>query len=184
MLDGAIRKAEAAGIVVLASTSDQGLTEVSAWPALYGSVLAVSSADASGNLIRDHIKLKGNKGPHYSFQGEEITIGGTLITGSSVATAIAAGIASLLVSCYKMTQIDSKIPLANGRKNMVMNCFDSMMERIGETNYCAPWKFFPEKSNNWNFGGPREVLKWMTDKFPADSESDKHMGLDILLTIG
>jgi hypothetical protein len=167
-LQNALRDAQIAGIIVLASTSDESWNLVKAWPACSESVIAISSANTMGRLVWDQLK---EKGPHYVFQGEDITVDDTVVGGSSAATAMAVGVASLLISCYKCSLNESEdssktseqAHFAKTRRTVIINCFNKMIARLGDTNYCAPWKLFPENGSDWDFGGPEEVLNWMVD---------------------
>jgi hypothetical protein len=162
--------------VVLASTSDEGLNKTEVWPAYNENVIAVSSADAMGRPTRDPPSKK--DGPHFYFQGEDIAVGGALIKGSSVATAMAAGVASLLIACHRIGRsiepldidvwkraLHKKQGLSETGWRIVTTCFGEMTAKRAENNYCAPWNFFPETSNDWVFGDATDVHQWILKKF-------------------
>lgn len=101
-LDASISGANADGIVMMCSTHDQGSNISRAWPAEASETFAIAACDEYGRMPRD---LEDSK---YAFklQGLNIPAGDIpflessgSISGSSVATAIASGLSSLILSC-------------------------------------------------------------------------------------
>ncbi|KAI1136077.1 subtilisin-like protein [Hypoxylon sp. FL0543] len=113
-----VRKARARGIVIMCSTSDEGENTDEVWPAAYytqqegaverfDNVFPIVGCDEHGKPSRFSNESAGR----YYFRGEDIDASGTdsellkergVVRGSSVATAIATGIASLVLACYQM----------------------------------------------------------------------------------
>jgi hypothetical protein len=101
--------------LVFASTADEGTYSGSVYPADYPNVISVSATDHYGHLTpktagpkEAHIQIPGEKitayGPVYIPRGSE----GNTATGSSVATALAAGIASLALILLQTFNVDER----------------------------------------------------------------------------
>lgn len=96
-------------IVITCSTADEGIvkpTDVSNDSEAYLDLLSIAACDKWGGLLnrsqKDNVQFR--------FTGEDVQIGpvpflrsSERITGSSVATAIAAGAASLVLACYHIS---------------------------------------------------------------------------------
>ncbi len=101
-LKWSISRAASEGIVMMCSSNDDGLNE--AWPADATETCTIAACDEYGNLPR-------NPGANYTFklQGLNVAAGvvpflesNDRISGSSVATAIASGLSSLILSCTRL----------------------------------------------------------------------------------
>lgn len=94
-------------IVMLCSDHDQGSNVKEAWPAAYGQTMTIAACNDYGTLQRPH---EGEKLEHkYALAGLNIPAGAVpflesleRISGSSAATAIAAGLSSLIISCDRI----------------------------------------------------------------------------------
>ncbi|KAI0837188.1 subtilisin-like protein [Hypoxylon sp. FL0890] len=113
-----VRKARSRGIVIMCSTSDEGENTDEVWPAAYytqqegaverfDNVFPIVGCDEHGKPSRFSNETAGR----YYFRGEDIDASGTdkellkergVVRGSSVATAMATGIASLVLACYQI----------------------------------------------------------------------------------
>ena len=101
----ACEEAARAGIIMLCSAHDEGSNINEAWSAAYNDTITITACDEFGKLLRT------TKQPYdYAIRGQEVAAGvvpflksDDLISGSSVATAIAAGLSSLTLSCDRLT---------------------------------------------------------------------------------
>lgn len=152
-----VKAADSEGIVQLCSTHDEGSNLQIAYPADYSDyTIAIAACDEFGNLP--------NRTPHdgykYRIRGTDISAGAVpflnsddKVTGSSVATAIAAGLASLILSCHRyanpqmrndtIQRKDDTIQRKKDtiwKKNAVKDCFKKMENKPGD-NYILLEKF-------------------------------------------
>ncbi len=173
-LETEIKAAIGEGIVVISSMAGEGYNKRKAYPAMYASVLGIAAANAQGKATLESVKEDAD----FLFQGENISAKVTYlgsehpqpeISGTSVATAIAAGVASLSLACYRLAlsaQSDKQswerhIKLRN---TIVRNIFEKMMEDP-KSKYVKPWKVFPETDVKWSWGEARDVLDWIVKNF-------------------
>ncbi|KAL9120735.1 MAG: hypothetical protein Q9187_002705 [Circinaria calcarea] len=103
-LRNACAEAADAGIILLCSTHDEGSNIDEAWPAAYRDTITITACDEFGELLRPT-----KQGYDYTIRGQEVAAGvvpflksDDRISGSSVATAIAAGLSSLTLSCDRL----------------------------------------------------------------------------------
>lgn len=107
----AVKRASSRGIIMTCSTHDEGSRTRSAYPASYrsdsdcDSVIVLAACDQYGKLLRDDDKPK----PHYRLIGDRVRAGivpfvksEEYISGSSVSTALAAGLCSLILTCDRL----------------------------------------------------------------------------------
>ena len=119
-LETAIETAAAKGVLVFCSTADRGTGSGPAYPADYKDTVRISATDKYGNLMPAsdkgphavNIPVPGEDIPAYgpSYMGEGIAVG--TVSGSSVATALAAGIASLALLMMMVFNGRDKEPLS------------------------------------------------------------------------
>ncbi|KAI1819685.1 hypothetical protein F4861DRAFT_526015 [Xylaria intraflava] len=106
-----MNKATEAGILMTCSTHDEGSRIVDAYPAsLKGdslSLMVLAACDEYGKLLRDVQDEK----YHYRIRGQDVAAGiipflksDDTISGSSVSTALAAGLSSLVLTCNRLAQ--------------------------------------------------------------------------------
>ncbi|GAP83724.1 putative subtilisin like [Rosellinia necatrix] len=141
-----VRKARSRGIVIMCSTSDEGENTDEVWPAAYytqqegaverfDNVFPIVGCDEHGKPSRFSSEAAGR----YYFRGEDIDASGTdlelltepgVVRGSSVATAMATGIASLLLACYRMLLAlrEPKAPDAASAPGIVNVIFHKMLQ--------------------------------------------------------
>lgn len=150
-LEAEVNRALTEGIVMVCSTADEGRNQPEAWPAANSQTMAIGACDESGvpihasSTVVDYFLL-GEKVLYDSAQGLEFR---EEISGSSVATAIAAGIASLCLSCW---QIDDHVNFAEqtvryNRRDQVKTRFDAMKgnNKQDKSKYVRPWVVFGDK---------------------------------------
>ncbi|KAI1373538.1 subtilisin-like protein [Hypoxylon crocopeplum] len=142
-----VRKARTRGIVIMCSTSDEGENTDQVWPAAYytqqegaverfDNVFPIVGCDEHGKPSRFSNEAAGR----YYFRGEDIDASGTdpdllkergVVRGSSVATAIATGIASLVLACYQILLLELpelKAPDAADTPGIVNAIFHKMLQ--------------------------------------------------------
>jgi hypothetical protein len=127
-----VRRADDAGIVILCATSDEGNNVRECYPAdwagtRYMNTISIAASDKYGKLLN----WSKDGGYEYLFKGKDILAGAVPfvasqdhICGSSPATAIAAGLASLTLSCYHLANN------AHGKsEHLVRSKFKSMAQQ-------------------------------------------------------
>ncbi|KAI0849800.1 hypothetical protein F5Y00DRAFT_234886 [Daldinia vernicosa] len=107
-LERACNDADAAGIVMLCSTHDEGAKIKDAYPASFPSTISITACDEFGSPLRNSQQKY-----DYGILGQDVAAGvvpflesDDRISGSSVATAIAAGLSSLILSCDRIAHPD------------------------------------------------------------------------------
>lgn len=100
-----VQAAAGKGIVQLCSTHDEGSNVEKAYPASYSQTITIAACNEFGGLPH----RTPPKGFQYRVRGTDISTGAVPflnsdenISGSSVATAIAAGLTSLILSCHRL----------------------------------------------------------------------------------
>ncbi|KAK4151163.1 hypothetical protein C8A00DRAFT_17410 [Chaetomidium leptoderma] len=152
-LQNAINLAHSSDIVLLCSTADEGENRTRAWPASFRSTLAIAACNDAGEKLGSSTSAA-----QYYFRGENVLCesasggirkagengaggdgggSGEMISGSSVATAIAAGVASLCLACCEIDGIRLDV---RGKDQKVRDLFD----RAKEGKYVCPWMLFGE----------------------------------------
>jgi len=138
-LESAIRAAENAGILMFCAANDQGIKKDESFPAACGTKLLfkIGAAEASGAVW----KWVGHPGDvDFIFPGHNVVKERpidtpidkcTTLTGSSVATAIAAGLAALVLYCVQLGALQS---MRQGVSAVTMEDFRSIKghERMKE----------------------------------------------------
>ncbi|KAL6693303.1 hypothetical protein J3F84DRAFT_401180 [Trichoderma pleuroticola] len=113
-LEAACNAAAENGIVLLCSTHDEGLGVSTTYPASFHNTITITACDDYGKVLRP--------GPpsdtgsfQYKVQGQSVAAGvipfldsDDYISGSSVATAITAGLSSLILSCDRIAKNEPK----------------------------------------------------------------------------
>lgn len=126
----AIAEAAQDGILMLASTHDEGLNQHKAYPANYPEPFCITACDEYGTLPQNPPAKY-----DYRLHGTNIPAGvipflvsDDRISGSSVATAIAAGLSSLTISCDRLCS-PGKVysPKTIMRKDLIERRFNFMV---------------------------------------------------------
>lgn len=121
-LESACNAAAELGIVLLCSTHDEGLGVSTTYPASFHNTITITACDDYGKVLRP--------GPpsdtgsfQYKVQGQSVAAGvipfldsDDYISGSSVATAITAGLSSLILSCDRIAKDDPENPSSKGNQ--------------------------------------------------------------------
>lgn len=100
------------GIVLLCSTNDEGLAVSTTYPASYSSTITITACDDYGKVLRPGPQSDASSF-QYKVPGQSVAAGlvpfldsEDHISGSSVATAITAGLSSLILSCDRIAKDD------------------------------------------------------------------------------
>ncbi|KAL8943001.1 MAG: hypothetical protein Q9211_001150 [Gyalolechia sp. 1 TL-2023] len=124
----ACAEAANAGIVMLCSAHDEGFNVKEAWPASYGDTLTIAACDRFGELLRPTTQVI-----EYALRAKEVAAGvvpflksDDLISGSSVATAIAAGLSSLILSCDRLAHPEKTYTGRKDREKVIRHHLDGM----------------------------------------------------------
>ncbi|KAH0595438.1 hypothetical protein MHUMG1_06613 [Metarhizium humberi] len=171
-LELAVNKAAASGAVILASVRGEGVnTEIKPIPAAYGNVLAIGSADGTGAASSGTLEGQAR----HLFPGERIVahteyLGGLddapNVSGPSVATAVAAGVASLVLSCNRFALFkkrDFKRP--DYHHTLQVNVVKQIFEQMSDGKYVRPWVFFKDEKAKPSWGEGDSVLDWIEGKY-------------------
>ena len=144
-LTSAIEAAKSKDIVIIGSKGDQGNNQESVYPADYDEVISISSLTNFGKQA-ESTELNAS----YFFQGENVRIPAEPsylepqghASGSSVATALAAGVAALILSCSRLA---NERELEN-RIDTVKYKFRQMVAHDKKPGrYVQPWLFFMDE---------------------------------------
>ncbi|KAK3938154.1 hypothetical protein QBC46DRAFT_441511 [Diplogelasinospora grovesii] len=142
LLDTTIADANADGIVLLCSTHDEGSNVGKAWPADSAETFTVTACDEYGALPRITNEYK------YKLQGLNVAAGvipflesPDRISGSSVATAIAAGPSSLIVSCLRLANPDRPGLFTSTRRRTEVEKYLDAMQSAEGSKYVLLEKF-------------------------------------------
>lgn len=130
LLDTAVSKAGTDGIVMLCGTHDEGSNVGRAWPASSPSTFAVTTCDEYGTLYR---AMKGDSCKYMLLDSAD------RISGSSMATAMAAGLSSLILSCLRISNPDQDFEGVH-RYNLVEAKLNEVLSH-SESKYVCLKKF-------------------------------------------
>lgn len=148
------------GIVLICSTHDKGANIATAYPASFNDTIRIMACDEFGAPTRNM-----NDGYDYTIQGIDVAAGvvpflesDDRISGSSVATAIAAGLGSLMLSCDGLANGGpSRAYNRSGRSEVIKACFKDMLAENSD-KYILLEKF----------GGVDKKLRDWTNIFAGD----------------
>lgn len=118
------------GIVLFCSTHDEGANIATAYPASFNDTIKIMACDEFGAPTRNM-----KDGYDYTIQGIDVAAGvvpflesDDRISGSSVATAIAAGLGSLMLSCDRLANGGpSRAYSRSGRSELIKAYFKDML---------------------------------------------------------
>lgn len=108
-----VNKAREKGVIIVCSTHDEGTRSPTSYPAEWKQqgILVITACDEYGRLLRDIDE----KQYDYMVQGQNVAAGvipfvesSDYLTGSSVSTALAAGLSSLILTCSKVARLQYK----------------------------------------------------------------------------
>lgn len=133
-LDEAISNAGHDHIVMMCSSHDLGKNVTKAWPAMARETTTITACDEYGQLLRS---IDDTEKYDFTLPGHNVAAGvipflesNDRISGSSVSTAIASGLASLILSCARLKNPDKEFT-GSQRQNLVDNYLKSMTSQPG-----------------------------------------------------
>lgn len=157
------------GIVMLCSTADDGNNYQVVYPASHPSVLAIAACNAFGKVTQWSNQTAAN----FVFQGEDIVTtvrkgadGRAQVSGSSVATAMAAGAVSLIMACHRINEQVQRSRRGRQTNVVVQQILGTrMMENTAtESRYVQPKLFFATP-DEMPLGSPRAFANWLAQNF-------------------
>jgi subtilisin family serine protease len=163
-LTKAIEKATRTNDIII--LADDGNNTQVVWPAKHQTVHAIAACNAFGKVTEWSTETDAD----YVFQGEDILTtvhgddrsgnGRMQASGSSVATAMAAGTVSLIVACHR---IHERIRGSDRRRMRTVIVPQILSNKMIEkdSKYVQPRLFFGDKP----LGQPRAFASWLKDHF-------------------
>lgn len=162
-LEEVLRKAKKKDIIIMCSTADEGENTDEVWPAAYyrreqdkaekfENIFPIVGCDEHGKFS----KYANEGAGRYMFRGEDVDTSSTdpsvpietaNVQGSSVATAMATGVASLILACYRMVQDTQSSP-----SGLVDACFFRMSEQLRKGNAQDRTRLLAKASNFFPVG--------------------------------
>ncbi|KAJ3577481.1 hypothetical protein NPX13_g3087 [Xylaria arbuscula] len=166
-VNDAVIKADTQGILVLCSAHDEGLNVPQAWPARLDETITFAASNEFGGVTR-------NRSDAYDFclRATDIFAGSVpfmeydeCVSGSSVATAIGAGLSSLVISCHYLANDNRPKRAQKWKKEMVKRVLEETAlsnpgsKYVNVDNFCGVDKnidefspfFFEDTILNQNF---------------------------------
>jgi hypothetical protein len=167
----ALQRAYSCGIAFICSTEDKYLENPPAYPAAhFPEAISISACNNVHKLLPE-----ADPRALYHFQGENVQATSLSysnyqepeVTGSSVATAVAAGVASLILSCRNLADPNSTLL----RCKTVTTVFDDMVQGKGE-KFVQPGNFFCEYPRRdglvrWT---DKDWAEWLNTNFGTKSK--------------
>lgn len=144
------------GIIVFASTADQGNSEDPYYPAYSNGVIPIACCDEGGEPSQGSDERKAMylvHGTGFSTPSVDYLQGSTEVKGSSVSTAIAAGVASLVLGCHQLLRGD-----VEDRRDLIERSFRQMTGGQGR-KWLRPDQFFPGANNRLNLSQGETLMK-------------------------
>ena len=162
-LEKAVESAKRDNMVMVGSRGDRGNNRESVYPADYDEVVSISSLTSFGKRTEST-----ETNAQYFFQGENVSIPAEStylesqkqVSGSSVATALAAGVAALTLSCRRLGNEEKDMD----RVKTVKAVFDRMT-LPEKDKYVRPWMVFRDQ----RIGKP-EGLSWLRAQFGENGD--------------
>lgn len=154
------------GPVFLCATEDIGITGDKVYPASLPQTIAIAACDRGG---KESIYTDSNA--EYYFQGYQIQTDCLSYDarqteepmGSSIATAIAAGVASLILSCKSVADPQRSSPKT--RLETVRAVYKDMLDSTNSTKYVSPGKFFKGGDANGAIWSTEDWKRWIQSIF-------------------
>ncbi|KAL6821034.1 peptidase S8/S53 domain-containing protein [Trichoderma sp. SZMC 28015] len=169
----AIEKAIKANIVVIAATAGEAYRQEDAYPANFSQVLSIAATDYWGKETPESLKEHAD----FMFPGKNIVARTSFlgsrhctdeVSGTSVATAIASGVASLILAGHILSLSKLRSEAAwkhhGGLKlQIVKDVFTDMVDN-NSAKFVKPWLFFGDSGDQTSWGEARSTLDWLSKK--------------------
>lgn len=163
-LEKAIARASSKDILMFCSTGDKGRhANDDTYPACLPSVFKIGAAKASGNEAEWT-----ESSSHFTFPGEDLRAEtptyieskrNSPVSGSSLATALASGLAALMLYCIDITDDSLKLR-ENARKHTAMErAFKRMTNKNEQPRYIRAWEHLKPKFKDLPEGEGKKELK-------------------------
>jgi hypothetical protein len=160
-LDKAVNKN---GIIAFASTADRGNSEDAYYPAYCPGTIPIACCDENGEAALGSDVKKARylvHGTGFSTPSVDYLQGDTDVKGSSVSTAIAAGVASLVMGCHYLVSGD-----VEDRRDLIDMVFNSM-KGTSEKKWLRLDRFFPGAEKRL---GSKEGQNLMRERFRGECQ--------------
>jgi hypothetical protein len=168
-LKDAIKEARSKNILMFSSTNDQGNIDCNFCPGSYTDVICIGAAKSTGNKSNWVHKAQ------YLCPGEDVKVDVNSVqgpaTGSSIATALAAGLAALILHCVDIYCADPGIEADKSDLRKTLQDLDSMKQvfnnMAGDNNYIRAFDFFNRefRDADWEEKGRKEFIKLIAKLF-------------------
>ncbi len=161
----AVQRAEKRQILMFCSTADNEMNHADVLPAACPETIKIASRDrAPGeHWTSDSHATYQFQAEHFPTEGiHYLTESNEPISGSSVATALAAGVASLVLACDRFANIRKN----SSPKTTVRDIFEKM-RRDSTSKFLQLTKFFPDTQL-----GPVKAKSWIQTNFKEKEEID------------
>ncbi|XDG09918.1 hypothetical protein ABKA04_009533 [Annulohypoxylon sp. FPYF3050] len=183
-LEAVLRKAKQKDIIIMCSTADEGENVDEVWPAAYyrrerdraetfDNIFPIVGCNEHGKFS----KYANESAGRYMFRGEDVDVSSADLTlpmetdnvhGSSVATAIATGVASLILACYQL--VKKELDKKSSRSGLVDACFHKMCEPLKNTNTSTGTKYLVKANKLFaidedGFGDSLEFIEYLQTLF-------------------
>lgn len=187
-LEAAIREAADKKILMFCAASDQGVNTDNSFPGKTGLCFKIGAATQWGTALE--ASGPSNNRIDYIFPGQNITQergGGqkpSTLTGSSVATAFASGLAALVLRCVqfaahqlsqdededgekernkKAKEMKKSLDALKNRERMQEVFKQIGLTSINNTNYVEVWNVFEEAGTKIEDQDPEKMQEWMLE---------------------
>ncbi|KAF3058826.1 Thermostable alkaline protease [Trichoderma lentiforme] len=170
----AIQEAYKANIVVIVTTAGEAYRREEAYTATSSQVLSIAATDYWGKETSESVKEHAD----FMFPGENIMARTSFlgssnstdeVSGTSVATAIASGVASLILACHRLSLSKLRSDTQTWERNerlkipIVRGVFTKMMDN-NSAKFVKPWLFFGDSGDQTSWGEARSTLDWLSKK--------------------
>ncbi|PKK48944.1 hypothetical protein CI102_7966, partial [Trichoderma harzianum] len=169
----AVQEAIRANIVVIAATAGEGYRQEKAYPANFSHVLSIAATDYWGKETPESLKEHAD----FMFPGENIiaetfSLGSRSstdkVSGTSVATAIASGVASLILAAHRLSlsKLHSQVAREHHESlklQIVKDVFTKMVDN-NSAKFVKPWLFFGDSGDQTIWGEARSTMDWLSKK--------------------
>lgn len=165
-LEGAIGAAARAGILMFCAANDQGVAVDHSYPAACANtkkIFKIGAADSSGaasNKVGDDTTVDfffPGQNVMHSHREDLMATNNKALSGSSIATALAAALAAVILHCIQVAALDTEAP-TEGDRVITQSDFDEVKQHKhmegAFLNMCSNSKFNPKFLEVWHVAEP------------------------------